>query len=278
MTQPSAQIPVTLRSRIFLVNVGANASHPVRSPIFDDGTFELLPIPEERDRWAPTIPAYARIPCWNDPSESLGLYVSDRHRGVLVHDDPEFHTLTYGDNPNRSPRAGGLRGCGPGDYLFFLARLTPHDGSRFHSAPGFFLVGFFQVDDVLRDVTTYPHGKSFATFGANAHIRRATYHRDALDAFWVWHGDPRRSLRLPFAVPVTREICDLSLRDAKGRPWNWGPGRSELQWIGSYTRSARRVIDGRDSDSDDYSRALTWWNHVASIVPDVVIENDTRQN
>ena len=35
-----------MSGRIFLANVGANASHAFRSPVFPDGTFELLPIPE----------------------------------------------------------------------------------------------------------------------------------------------------------------------------------------------------------------------------------------
>ena len=269
MTTPKFPLPPDSRSRVFLVNVGANASHAVRSPLFPDGSFELLPIPEDRDRWAPTLPAYARIPCWNDPSESLGRYVPDRHRGTLVHDDPEFRSRTYGDNPNRSSRAAGLRACGPGDYLFFLARLTPHDGARFAGAPGFFLVGFFLVDAVLRDVTAYPHGADFARFGANAHVRRAAYHRAALDAFWVWGGSPSGSLRFPKAVPLTREVCDAALRDARSRPWRWGSGRTELQRIGSYTRSARLAIDGRDGGPEGRARTAAWWGHVASFVPEV---------
>ncbi len=266
---PNPHAPVDPHSRVFLVNVGANASHPVRSPLFPDGSFEVLPIPEEREHWAPTLPAYARIPCWNDPSESLGQYVPDHYRATLVHDDPEFRTFTYGDNPNHSPRAAGLRPCGPGDYLFFVARLTPHDGARFFGAPGFFLVGFFLVDGVLRDVTDYPHGEDFARFGANAHVRRATYHRGALDSFWVWSGSPSESVRFWNAVPLTRSTCDVALRSARGKPWKWGHGRTDLQWIGSYTRSARLVIDGRDGSPDDQARAAAWWGHISSFASTV---------
>jgi hypothetical protein len=271
MTNESTEIAVDTNSRIFLVNVGVNASHSIRSPLFDDGTFELLPIPEDRGQWAPTLPAYARIPCWNNPDESLGNFVSDLHRGTLVHDDPEFRTLTYGDNPNRSPRAAGLRACAPGDYLFFVARLTPYDGSRFHGDPAFYLVGFFFIKDVLKDVTAYPHGEIFATYGANAHVRRATYHRKALDGFWVWKGSSVGSLRFPRAVPLTREVCEATLRDANGRHWNWAPHRSELQWIGSYTRSARLVIDGGDGGTEAQTRASAWWSHLSSINPEVVL-------
>ena len=59
-------------ARIFLVNVGVNASHgALRSHIFSDGTFEFLPIPEERRLWSPTLPAYPKLEAYNDPDKTL---------------------------------------------------------------------------------------------------------------------------------------------------------------------------------------------------------------
>ncbi|MBI4235956.1 MAG: hypothetical protein HY688_01195 [Chloroflexi bacterium] len=257
-------------SRIFLVNVGANASHGgVRSPLFEDGTFELLPIPEERDLWAPTLPAYAKLVCFNDPGETLAKYVPARYWNVRVHDDPEFRTLTYGDNPSRSPRAAGLRACGPGDSLFFLARLVPYAGGRFRGPPGFYLVGFLLVEDVLRGVTRFPHGRDFTVFGANAHVRRAAYHRAALDGFWVWKGSAEGSWRLRHAVPLGRALCAAAMRDARGDLWRWDEGRSDLQTIGSYTRSARLIIDG--ATEEGAARAEAWWKAVAAPNPDAPV-------
>ena len=35
-----------MSGKIYVVNVGTNASHLFCSPIFEDGTFEFIPIPE----------------------------------------------------------------------------------------------------------------------------------------------------------------------------------------------------------------------------------------
>lgn len=255
-------------ARIFLVNVGVNASHgSIRSPIFSDGTFEFLPIPEPRSLWAPTLPAYPKLSSFNDPSEPLSTYVSDHYRNVRLHDDPEFRTFTYGDNPNASPRAAGLRSCGPGDYLFFLARLAPYREGRFVGDPGFYLVGFYLIEEVLKDVTTFPVGRDFTVFGANAHVRRAVYHRKTLDGFWVWKGSSERSLRVQKAVPLDRALCEATLLDAKGAPWSWTSHRSDLQVIGSYTRSGRLAIDG--GTVEGAARSQLWWEAVVERNPEI---------
>ena len=261
---------IEMGARVFLVNVGVNASHgSIRSPLFSDGTFELLPIPEARALWSPTLPAYPKLACFNDPTETLATYVSDHYRNIRLHDDPEFRTFTYGDNPNASPRAAGLRACGPGDYLFFVARLVPYADGRFRGDPGFYLVGFLLVEEVLKDVTVFPNGRDFTLFGANAHVRRAAYHRNALDGFWVWKGSSERSSRLRYAVPLDRAMCQATLRDARGTPWRWDAGRSDLQVIGSYTRSGRMVIDGATVHGAD--RAHLWWEAVTARNPDVLV-------
>ncbi len=261
-------IPIDSDARIFLVNVGVNASHgALRSPVFPDGTFEFLPIPEERRWWSPTLPAYPKLASYNDPDETLAQYAPVSRWNDRLHDDPEFRTFTYGDNPRTAARAAGLTQCGPGDYLFFLARLVQRDG-----AAGFYLIGFFRIADLLRDVQEFPTGRDFQVFGANAHIRRAAYHPRALNRFWVWKGDPDVSLRLPRAVPVTRSLAEATLLDARGRPWSWGGGRSELQTIGSYTRSARLVIDPAAPGGRERARRL--WEAVSARNPEIVVAQD----
>ena len=264
-------VTVDPNARIFMVNVGVNASHgALRSPIFPNGTFEFLPIPEERRLWSPTLPAYPKLGAYNDPDKTLADYAPVSRWNDRLHDDPEFRTFTYGDDPQRTGRGAGLKPCGPGDYIFFLARLVGHDGKdRFVGPPGFYLIAFFRVVDVLRDVVTYPTGRDFTVFGANAHIRRAAYHARALDKFWVWKGDPEASLRLPIAVPLDRELAESTLRDARGRPWTWNASRSELQTIGSYTRSGRLVINPTEQGGRD--RAARLWEAVAWRNPEVQV-------
>ena len=258
-------------ARIFLVNVGVNASHgAIRSPIFPDGTFEFLPIPEDRAWWSPTLPAYPKLSAFNDPDKTLAQYAPASRWNDRLHDDPEFRTFTYGDNPQTTGRGAGLKQGGPGDYIVFLARLAPHDGeATFHGPPGFYLVGFFRVSEVLQAVKNFPTGREFAVFGANAHIRRAAFHPKALNLFWVWKGDPEASLRLPKAVPFDRALAEATLLDARGRDWKWDTRRSELQTIGSYTRSGRMVIDPATPGGQE--RANRLWRAVIDVNPDVAI-------
>ena len=78
---------------VFLANVGVNAAHRVRSPLFEDGSFVLHPIPE-REPWAPPM---VRLPAvWGDRA---------------VHLDPDLagDPPTYGDNCRTAGRAYSLR-------------------------------------------------------------------------------------------------------------------------------------------------------------------------
>ena len=111
-----------------MANVGANAVHPFFSPRFEDGTFELLPIPETPSEAGPHSVVFADVPAFNnsgnDSVETLGRWVPERFLGVATHYDPEFTTLTYGDHVGRNARAAALRGVQPGDVLFFIVRLA----------------------------------------------------------------------------------------------------------------------------------------------------------
>ncbi len=198
---------------VFLANVGVNASHPIHSPLSEDGAFELFPIPEAIP-WRPPM-----VRGWN---------------GKAVHLDPDFTSIpaTYGDNCRRAGRAFSLRHVQRGDLIIFLARLQPATGR-----PGFHLVGKLEIDDVLVDVTSDP-GPGW--WDRNAHVRRARA-TQRWDSFWVFRGTPWSSL-LTTAVPFTRTETETVFSDTR-----WPHHRTELQTIGSYTRAVRR-IEGRGEE------------------------------
>jgi hypothetical protein len=193
----------------FLANVGVNASHRVASPLYPDGTFRLLPIPE-RTAWAPPM---LRLPeAWGDRP---------------VHLDPDLTSpiATYGDNCRRAGRAFSLRRAQPGDLIVFLARLCQGpDQAALH------LVGALEVDRVLADVTSDP-GPGW--WDANAHVRRARALR-AWDSFWVFKGSARSGF-FPRAVLFTLSLASATL----GMTPN--PARTEQQTIASHTRAVRRL-------------------------------------
>jgi len=237
--------------RIFLVNVGANASHPYASPLFDDGAFELLPVPE-RSHAGHHCLTFRDLRSFYRPGQDLLRYVPQRLWDAPVHYDPEFETFTYGDHCDTSPRAAALRGVKAGDYLLFLARLVHHDTGK----PGFYLVGYLEVEQVFASIVGVPPAPALARIGRNAHVRRAQGTPQGPDLSWVFAGS-RRSRRLERAVPLDRELATLLLRDAQGRPWEWPAHRSPLQVIGSYTRSCRCVLDP-DRPGDGERLRVLW--------------------
>ena len=190
----------------FLANVGVNASHTVSSPLYADGTFELLPIPEAVP-WRPPM-----LRGWRDKA---------------VHLDPDFTSTpaTYGDNCRRAGRAFSLRRAQQGDLIVFLARLVNHH-------PGFYLVGGLEIEEIKSDVAVDP-GQGW--WDRNAHVRRARA-TESWDRFWIFKGSPKSKL-FDHAVPFTRK----ELTTVLGDELRWPAHRTELQTIGSYTRAVRRM-------------------------------------
>jgi len=225
--------------RIFLANVGVNAQHRLVSPLRDDGVFTLVTIPEERD--LPGLVRYGDRP-------HLRAAVAEKYWPRATHYDPEFETCTYGDNCGSAPRAAALKACRPGDALFFIARLVGSGG------PVFALVGCLLMEDVLANVRAHPGEQALARFGANAHVRRGLADAAYWDGFWVFGGGPGSGL-FERALIVGREEAELLFRDRDGAAWDWRSGRTDLQTIGSYTRSCRCVID----PAADPARAAEWW-------------------
>lgn len=172
-------------SRAIAINVGANTTLPgFRGPIYPDGTFEYVPIPERE----PTDPARS-IPTYADLAPHLRTSIPGDLLEREVHLDPEFATYalceryTYGDE--HGVKAGPLSRLDPGDRLYFYATLsTTGPAGRTHERRarewippewGAYLVGHFEVDRAVS-------GEAYATsppekrrpFANNAHVKRET--------------------------------------------------------------------------------------------------------
>lgn len=246
-------------SRIFLANVGANASHGFAGPVFADGRFEFLPIPEVPDINGPFVVRYGDLRSFNGPSLPIDRYFPDRMKNRATHNDPEFETLTYGDNCDVNSRAAGLKLANPGDHLFFLVRLAYWIDDRPTGRHGFFLIGVLHIDGILKRVMDRPTGTIIRAFRNNAHVRRGLTHPELWDGFWIFRGGDG-SRRFQHAVPVDRALCERIFRKADGSAWEWSKSRTDLQVIGSYTRTCRCVIDTSNDDGAERARIL--WEHV----------------
>ena len=208
------------------INVGANTNLPgVRGPIYPDGAFEYVPIPE-REPTAERVPTYANL--------GLDTHVPAAVLDDPVHLDPTFaeypccDRYTYGDE--HGVKAGPLTDLTAGDFVFFYATLSTVESDETDPAAwiapdwGAYVIGQFRL---AREPLTGEEYRGLpeaerSWFDANAHVRREQF-----DARVLLAGDPDASTLYDRAVPLStrtagsdanRLVVDLSSDSGKG-PW-----------------------------------------------------------
>lgn len=232
--------------RSVAINVAANTNQPgFRGPIYPDGTFEYVPIPESKPT-REAVPTYADLDVETDVS------------GVAetpMHFDPEFpeaggERYTYGDE--HGVKARPLSELDAGDRLYFYATLSQRGDPAWWQSPrwGAYLVGAMCL---ARDAVTGEQYRAMddagrAPFRTNAHVRREQF-----DAEVLILGDAARSRLFERAVPLSgrdagtdanRLVTDLSSDSGKG-PW-W---RRPMRFDGAATAELRRIVADRDLES-----------------------------
>jgi len=244
----------TLHDReIVIINVGANKNHRgLISPRWEDGSFFFMPIPEEGnkpDADKDLFPGCRNLPTYKEFIKDQKVLqckcVPDGYLETRVHTDPEFVTFTYGDNPETiaKGKAANLKQyLGQGDLLFFFAGLTLIRNSEKTSDYHFYFIGFFEISDILENVTQIPFKDKLEKFGGNAHIKRGKADSKFFNKFWVWKGSDN-SQRFSKAVPFDLELAKKILTVGKTEePYCWTTDGRDLQQLGSRTRAARRIL------------------------------------
>ncbi len=209
--------------RSVAINIGANTNEPgFRGPIFADGSFEYIPIPESAStRDDVFVPAYADLDLETD--------ISDVAR-TPVHLDPTFSgvhgstTYTYGDP--HGIKASPLLALEAGDYVFFYATLSVDavDDPAAWITPewGAYVIGHFRLADNPVDAADGLTEAERSRFEHNAHLKR-----DPFDARVLLNGDEDESKLYEVAVPLSsptagvdanRLVTELSSDSGKG-PW-----------------------------------------------------------
>ncbi len=239
--------------RALAINVAANTNIPgFRGPIYPDGSFVYLPIPE-REPTARSVPTYGDLLSVLDPLPfTVAPDVGDTH----VHLDPEFpeypfcERYTYGDE--HGVKAGPIAELDPGDSLYFYATLSAHDPPEgIDTGPtvdwiapewGAYLIGEFRIDRVVTaEAYASLSPREREPFADNAHRKR-----DPPDAKVLVLGTADSAL-FDRAVPLSNPqqgsaansiVTDLSNDSGKG-PW-W---RRRLWFDESATRRLRGAID-----------------------------------
>ena len=181
--------------RAIAINIGANTNEPgFRGPVFPDGTFEYIPIPESK----PTVES---VPTYGDLAPNLRTEIPGSLFETPVHLDPEFseypfcERYSYGDE--HGVKAAPLSELSAGDYLFFYATLTVSQPADWLPPEwGAFLIGHFRL---ASDPLVPTDGATITDdFANNAHTKR-----DPVDARVLVAGDPEQSRLYDRARPLS---------------------------------------------------------------------------
>ncbi|MBZ5697635.1 MAG: hypothetical protein LAN18_03715 [Acidobacteriia bacterium] len=149
------------------IDTGAGGIH---GPLFKDGSFEYIPIP---DGWNMDPRTYGNTKGRHGRS-LVDYFLGSRRAKVFkqaIHFDPEFTTYTYGD-PTLGPKSS-LRKLVEGDLLAFYGGL---EGWGFQCSPALYLIGYFEV---LRAglAPSFTSSEMRRLFGNNFHVK----HRKILE-------------------------------------------------------------------------------------------------
>lgn len=152
--------------KALLLRVGVDkATDNALAPIFQDGSFEYIPISErcltnETQTFNNTI---------GRKGFPLSSYLPKSAKNRVMHYDPEFDTFTYGDP---TPKKTYLQKLNRGDLLVFYAGLEPYKNNNYNRE--LYIIGYFIVDRVidfakLSDQEIY---NCYQLYPNNAHLKR----------------------------------------------------------------------------------------------------------
>lgn len=159
---------------IALLGVGADTTNSSPTPpIYSDGTFEYIPIPESRGPEGTTeTRTYGNTQLrFEDataaeylnsiqPSEDEGPEVTgDELAEWPLHYDPNFEALTYGESTSRGSYTKILRNLDEGDTVAFYTGLRGDNTSYTHR----YIIGYFTVEDII-DFQNLERGGQEMTF------------------------------------------------------------------------------------------------------------------
>jgi hypothetical protein len=197
--------------KVVLLRVGIDAGcGGIQGPLFEDGTFEFMCIPDNK---GVSVHTYGNMFGKNGTTHASYFPVSRRNLMAkhTVHVDPEWESFTYGDptTPKRS-----LRHLNPGDLLVFYCGLqawNSESGWNGDRRPALYLAGYFEV--VLAGMAGDFDKKTLKSeFGKNFHVRYPTVFAKQKDVLVLVKGGPGSRL-----FKTARQIS-VEGKDRAGKP------------------------------------------------------------
>jgi hypothetical protein len=187
--------------KVALLRVGIDTgTGGMHGPLFPDGSFEYIPIPDgyrvDERTYANTIGLKGR--------KLVEYFPSSRQPGIgnqSIHFDPEFTTYTYGDP---TPPKAGLRHLESGDILIFYCGL---EGWGFISEPALFLIGYFEIK-VAGKAGEFATDDIESLFKANYHVRhQQIFERQINELVLVKGGIGSRLLEKAVRISIMGQDC-----------------------------------------------------------------------
>ncbi|MGB8771902.1 MAG: hypothetical protein WCC92_19970 [Candidatus Korobacteraceae bacterium] len=193
--------------QVVLLRVGIDTgSGGIHSPLFSDGSFEYIPIPDSFRGTGVDQRTYGNTT--GGGGRRLVDYFPEASReGVFnrsVHFDPEFQTFTYGD-PTR-PKAS-LSQLSEGSLLVFYAGLK---GWNFVSPPALYIIGCFEVERAGL-ATSFSQSELDGMFQNNFHVMHSDVFENQKDRLVLVKGSANSRL-LRKAVKISSVGTDRNGR------------------------------------------------------------------
>ena len=194
--------------QVVLLRVGIDTgSGGIHGPLFDDGSFEYIPIHDGFKVKGVDTRTYGNT--IGKKGRSLVDYFPESRRervfGQSIHFDPEFETYTYGDPT--SPKAR-LRELQDRNLLVFYAGL---EGWDFNCPPALYIIGFFEVARAGK-VSSFATKEVDEMFINNFHVMHKEVFEDQKERLVLVKGSPNSRL-------LTKAVKISSLgKDKNGHP------------------------------------------------------------
>jgi hypothetical protein len=225
--------------KVALLRVGVDAGcGGIQGPIFANGDFEFIPIPDDRMLDTRT---YGNTK--GRSGRPLNHFFPSRRQSRManqpIHVDPEFTTFTYGD-PTMPKR--GLRALQAGDLLVFYAGLQ---GFGCPTPASLYLIGYFEVG-MAGLANTFTPAQIAAHFSENFHVRHFNLFAQQVNQLvLVKGGEGSRLFQKAHLFSQTRNVA----------------GKPSLKVISTAMRNHFGHFNGRYS----FQRSPTRWVHPAFV-------------
>jgi Nucleotide modification associated domain 3 len=236
--------------KVALLRVGIDSGcGGMQGPLFRNGSFEFIPIPDDRlldnRTYGNTLGRRGRPFVEFFPSRP-----QQRMAHQPMHVDPEFKTFTYGDP---TPPKKGLRHLTEGDLLVFYAGL---EGWDFDAPPALFIIGFFEIE-LIGFGSSFSDRVLHEEFSQNFHVMHRSVFAGERDKVVLAKGT-KNSRLLNKAVKIGER------QRLKGGAW-WQIITTEMAGIfgrfggiGSLQRSTPRWVE---PDFVERAARFVWWLH-----------------